>query len=92
MNIWSGNLRKIRVTESKKDFLNLKEVLYDLINRISFAIYYKDEENKIDGHKICACITGAMLNVRIINYEMPDEDNRLILFSTLSLVFFNLKL
>lgn len=34
----------------------------------------KDEENKIDGHKICACITGALLNVRIINYEMSDEE------------------
>lgn len=34
----------------------------------------KDEENKIDGHKICACITGALLNVRMINYEMPDEE------------------
>lgn len=34
----------------------------------------KNEENKIDGHKICACITGALLNVRIINYEMSDEE------------------
>ncbi len=34
----------------------------------------KDEENKIDGHKICACITGALLNVRIINYEISDEE------------------
>lgn len=34
----------------------------------------KNEENKIDGHKICACITGALLNVRIINFEMPDEE------------------
>ena len=30
-------------------------------------------ENKIDGHKICACITGALLNVRIITYSMPEE-------------------
>lgn len=34
----------------------------------------KNEENKIDGHKICACITGALLNIRIINYEISDEE------------------
>lgn len=34
----------------------------------------ESDENKIDGHKICACITGALLNVRIISYEMSDEN------------------
>lgn len=34
----------------------------------------KDEENRIDGHKICACITGALLNVRIINYRIFNEE------------------
>jgi len=34
----------------------------------------KNGENKIDGHKICACITGALLNVRMITYSMSGEE------------------
>ena len=34
----------------------------------------KNEENKIDGHKICACITAALLNVRLINYEVAGKE------------------
>lgn len=30
--------------------------------------------NKIDGHKICACITGALLNVRMITYRISGEE------------------
>ncbi|MBQ8326723.1 MAG: hypothetical protein IJX86_06585 [Lachnospiraceae bacterium] len=31
-----------------------------------------NDENKIDGHKICACITGALLNVRLVSFEIGD--------------------
>lgn len=31
-------------------------------------------ENRIDGHKICACITASLLNVRMINYEAAAKE------------------
>lgn len=34
----------------------------------------KNGKNKIDGHKICACITAALLNVRIVNYDMAGKE------------------
>lgn len=48
----------------------------------------KSDENKIDGHKICACLTGALLNVRIITYNMSDEDiPKEIVFSNYAVAF-----
>lgn len=59
-------------TMCKKLYYQYEEVR--LLIRRKYFDTGKNEENKIDGHKICACITGALLNVRIINYEMPDEE------------------
>lgn len=50
---------------------------YEKVRRIVRKRYFdtgKDEENKIDGHKICACITGALLDVRILNFEILEEE------------------
>lgn len=32
------------------------------------------DENKMDGHKICACITGALLDVRLISFDVRSKD------------------
>lgn len=50
---------------------------YDAIRQQVREKYFdtgENDENKIDGHKICACITGALLNVRIISYKILDEE------------------
>lgn len=50
---------------------------YDKTRRLVRERYFdvgKNGENKIDGHKICACITAALLNVRIINYEVVGKE------------------
>lgn len=31
-----------------------------------------EDEKKIDGHKICACITGALLKTRMISFEKKE--------------------
>ena len=46
---------------------------YDSIRKEVRDKYFNtgnNDENKIDGHKICACITGALLNVQMITYKM----------------------
>lgn len=54
--------------------------LYDEYEKVRCSVREKyfdtgeNEENKIDGHKICACITGALLNVRIITYKVCEEN------------------
>lgn len=50
---------------------------YETVRQLVRKKYFdtgKDEENRIDGHKICACITGALLNVRIVNYRISAEE------------------
>lgn len=32
-----------------------------------------NDENKMDGHKICACITAALLEVRIAKFKIGEE-------------------
>lgn len=32
------------------------------------------DENKIDNHKICACITGSLLKIPLISFDMKNED------------------
>lgn len=34
----------------------------------------EDDENRIDGHKICACITGALLNIRLLDYKISNKE------------------
>lgn len=33
-----------------------------------------DEQHKIDGHKICACITGALLKVKLIDFKLDSAN------------------
>lgn len=33
-----------------------------------------NDENRIDSHKICACITGALLSVRLISFKVSNEN------------------
>lgn len=50
---------------------------YETVRQVVRKRYFdtgKDEENRIDGHKICACITGALLNVRMISYSPVDDE------------------
>lgn len=50
---------------------------YDKIRVMVRTKYFdtgKNDENRIDGHKICACITGALLNIRLINYKIFDGE------------------
>lgn len=34
----------------------------------------QNDENLMDGHKICSCITGALLDCHIFSFVMGDED------------------
>ena len=34
----------------------------------------KNDENLIDGHKICSCITGALLNVHLVSFDKKKND------------------
>ena len=47
-----------------------------------------NDENKIDGHKICACITGALLNVRLVSFEIGDgEIPKAVIYSNYAIAF-----
>lgn len=48
-----------------------------------------NDENKIDGHKICACITGALLKVHLISFRMDDQNisNKEIIYSNYAVAF-----
>lgn len=48
-----------------------------------------DEDNRIDSHKICACITGALLNVAILQYSVDKPDiPAVIVCSNYAIAFF----
>lgn len=34
----------------------------------------ENNENRIDGHKICACITAALINIRLISFNIEEEN------------------
>lgn len=47
-----------------------------------------NDENKIDGHKICACITGALLNIRLVSFKMTEENvPKSIIYSNYAIAF-----
>lgn len=47
-----------------------------------------NDENKIDVHKICACITGALLKVRLVSFEVNDENMpKSIIYSNYAIAF-----
>lgn len=47
-----------------------------------------NDENKIDGHKICACITGALLNVRLVSFEIGDgKMPKAVIYSNYAIAF-----
>lgn len=45
------------------------------------------DEKKIDGHKICACITGALLNVRLVSFDIKDNMPQSIIESNYAIAF-----
>ena len=46
-----------------------------------------DEQHKIDGHKICACITGAVLKIKVIDFKMNDKVPASIAMSNYAVAF-----
>lgn len=46
-----------------------------------------NDENKIDGHKICACITGALLKVRLVSFESKDDMPVAVMYSNYAIAF-----
>ena len=66
----------VRLDSSEHEF----EKLYRAYNRYRNQIrsrYFdvgEKKENLIDGHKICACITGALLDVHLISFDMNAGD------------------
>lgn len=46
-----------------------------------------DEQHKIDGHKICACITGALLKIKLIDFKMNDKVPASIAMSNYAVAF-----
>ncbi|MDO5541578.1 MAG: hypothetical protein Q4F83_16185 [Eubacteriales bacterium] len=58
-----------------------------LIRKQYFDVGEKDEK-RIDGHKICACITGALLDVKLISFQLKETNIPLqILYSNYAVAF-----
>lgn len=49
---------------------------YDSLRKHVRTKYFNDADkgHKIDGHKICACITGALLQVKLVTFKMDDKN------------------
>ena len=76
-DVWEGIRPDLREKYSVKIDVSdsMCQKLYAQYEELRLSVRKKyfdtgqEDRNRIDGHKICACITGALLKVRIIDYE-----------------------
>lgn len=62
--------------DSSQDMFNLLYEAYDYARNQVRTKYFnvgENSENLIDGHKICACITAALLKNHLFKYDMNDN-------------------
>lgn len=59
-----------------------------LLVRKKFFNTGENDEKKMDGHKICACITCTLLSLRLIEFDAVDDDIPLIIiYSNYTIAF-----
>ncbi len=70
----------------KKLYLEYEEIRLRVRN--NYFNTGSNDENKMDGHKICACITGALLNVRLVSFDILDgKMPKSVLYSNYAIAF-----
>ena len=72
--------------EKRKEVYNQYDCLRKEVRKKFFNTGDMDE-NKIDGHKICACIAGALLKERLVSFETKENIPVEILRSNYSIAF-----
>lgn len=79
---------KIDVSDGKQSKVYQE---YDAIKnqvRADFFDTGENDENKIDGHKIAACVTGALLNVCLVTFDLKAENPpKEVVFAKYSIAF-----
>ena len=78
----------LNVTDSEFDKLyNEYETFRKNVRQRYFDVG-KDDKNLMDGHKVCSCITGALLNVRLVTFDEKTENMPMeIVYSNYAIAF-----
>ena len=79
---------KLDLSDEKREkvYLEYEEIRIEVRN--NYFNTGNNDENKIDVHKICACITGALLKVRLVSFDMNDRNiPKTIVYSNYAIAF-----